>query len=330
LIILIDYFFAIIGLFFSGNYFNQVSINNLILIGLIILFLSFFSIRILKFFIKKNYNYINLSLSINKNYNVLTIVGISVIFFSILINIMALPDFWRADLYPLKNYVFNRSYFVPFIGFIFIISGILNRTNFELKKINNLNIFYSSKTILLLLWVLFSGTLIIINKNSRSPKFPVLINSQWQTLSKEIDTNNSVCVPINPLGWIYQRNCKIYSSNISWANQYYFNKLDKNEVIYFLTESSDLKVQSLSFLIEPDVKMSNISADLYLYLKNNSIIKIHKSDFYRKQSLLFFYFKDQISMNKIKYIKLVLSPNTRLGFEVKSKDIAIMWLLTNG
>jgi hypothetical protein len=77
--------------------------------------------------------------------------------------------------------------------------------------------------IFFVLWFSWSGWLNKGGYISREPQSPITQNSQWQNMSDAIESGTSpLCVPIDPLGWFYMRNCKILGIQPNLAAGYTF------------------------------------------------------------------------------------------------------------
>jgi hypothetical protein len=250
-------------------------------------------------------------------------VGISVTFFVFFINSFALPNEFNLNNFNIRHNMY-RHIFPGFIGSVLIIVGITESWA-NIVKYKPIVKYFSF--ILICGWVI-SGNLIIkgIN-NSKEPKSRVGY-SHWQTMAESIQYNDdNICVPINPYGWIYSRNCK------------YLNKLDFTKGTYEFFEDTSLDIdipndikskQTIALLVNID-SANHVSTpvELYAYATTSSGEKVYFYGFNNNVST-----KSTILLNNIhkkpvsNIIKLELTSNIPLKYWIKSGNDkpSISWL----
>lgn len=203
----IKYFIGFLGLFFSGR---DNSAEHSVLIGLGI---SLFCMIVL--FKRSN------------NASALILVGLSLLFSNVLINSFTLSDSWNLDMARLAGLQLYRHTIVCFFGVVLIVVGIvcafLSENNERTKFIKVMPPF------LFLIWFYFSGWFAIMGLINRSPASPVINNSQWQKMAYIIDSGMPVCVPIDPLGWLFGRNCVQLNSDINLGKPYSYKNSSMDE-----------------------------------------------------------------------------------------------------
>ncbi|VEB38803.1 Uncharacterised protein [Legionella sainthelensi] len=203
----IKYFLGFLGFFFAGK---AVSVEFSILRGLgIILFC------IIVLCIKRN------------NASALILVGLILLFSNVLINSFTLSDYWNLNMARLMAGQLYRHNIVCFFGVVLIVVGsictFLSDNNERIKFLKAVPPF------LFLIWFYFSGWYTIMGLMNRSPNSPIIDNSQWQKMAYIIDSGGPVCVPINPFGWIFGRNCFQLNPDISWGKPYSYKNFSTNE-----------------------------------------------------------------------------------------------------
>jgi hypothetical protein len=201
-----EYFFGFLGGYVIGQTF-QITKYFLIFIGVIIFCISGFVI-----FNKK------------RNSGALIIIGLSLLFFNVLLNSFALSDSWNRDMTRLDGIPIYRHIIVGFFGCILVVSGLFSAlTN---QKISEPGGFFRKNlgAMLFFVWFIGSGWLPFAEKVSREPSSPAINNSQWQSMSKVIDSDESVfCVPIDPFSWqggVYGRNCSLLNPSMNMGQEY--------------------------------------------------------------------------------------------------------------
>jgi hypothetical protein len=188
----ISYSLIYIGNNFVG-YGNHLASNSLLKIGIIIVIFALFTL-----YIKR------------KNSNILIVIGLSIMFFTYFINSFALSYLFNMNPYYV-NHSMMRWVFPGFMGSLLLLTGILESWG-HIMKYKPL-IKYFSFT-LILMWIIFGS---LIKKGINNSGSPTLVFSNWQTMARSIEVNDdNSCVPIDPYGWMYSRNCK-YLSKINFS-----------------------------------------------------------------------------------------------------------------
>lgn len=197
------YFFGFLGGYITGQTF-QMNKYFLMLTGLFVFFISGLVI-----FKKKCKS------------NVLIIVGLSLLFFNVLLNSFALSDMWNLDMTRLDGIPVYRHIIVGFFGCILVASGLFSAlTNQKIPESAGI-LRRNLGPVLFFVWFIASGWLSFAGKVSREPSSPIINNSQWQRMALAIDSGVSpLCVPIDPWfkgsSWMYQRNCGLLKPAPVW------------------------------------------------------------------------------------------------------------------
>ena len=195
------YFFGFLGGYMFGPN-SQLYKNVSTLAGLFICFASGFVL-----FKKRN------------NAGALVLVGFSLLFFNVLLNCFVLSDAWNGGMAPLADLPVDRHIIVGFFGCVLASAGLFasltDGTFSKSKFLATINF----GSLIFIVWFVGSGWLSFGGKISRDPGSPITKNSQWQNMALAIDSGASpLCVPIDPLGWIYSRNCTLFNPEIDWMN----------------------------------------------------------------------------------------------------------------
>ena len=207
----IEYFLGFIGKIGLGPFFHKLPVSTSIYIGLVL-----FSLMIL------------LILWRRKAPGILALIGLTLIFFQSMINVFAMNVSWNQDLFHLQHFTLNRTIILMFFGMALAFSGILALfpANVAFLQRNKITL----PVFLFVFWFVCSGWAIRGPKISKSPPFPSIHSSQWQHMSSLIDSNISpLCVPIDPLGWYYLRNCQQLNPVLNVQTPITFDSLSLKE-----------------------------------------------------------------------------------------------------
>ncbi|GKS69785.1 hypothetical protein W03_17890 [Nitrosomonas sp. PY1] len=186
----IEYALGFIGKIGIGPFFRELPASTSIYIGMML-----FSLMILFILWRR------------KASGVLALIGLSLLFFQSMINVFAMNVSWNQDLLHLQQLALNRTIILMFFGMALALSGVfaLFTINVALLQRNKMTI----SVFLFVFWFVCSGWAAWGVKISKSPSFRAIYSSQWQHMASLIDSNVSpLCVPIDPAGWYYLRNCR--------------------------------------------------------------------------------------------------------------------------
>ena len=238
-------------LFFLGKYFlGQALSLNLglsIVLGLIILCYILFPLS------KKR-----------AESNPLILVGLLLLFFNSFLGSFILNDYSNLA-NSTSNHVMRRHTFVGFIGFILIFLGLCKNAPKKFQK--------ESATILFTIWLIFSGWIaygITITKDPTSTEAEI---SQWQKMSEKIDSKPDIlCVPINPIGWMYSRNCNFIGHLSFWNHPTFLLKNSLSFSIKTPPELSEKILSAAGILLKPiSGKETFIEVAMAIRMKNGEV-----------------------------------------------------------
>lgn len=173
----------------------------------------------------------------------LTYIGLSIIGGNFFLNCFALSDQWNISMERLNGLPVYRHVIPCFFSCLLIAAELIERQT-HIKK----------KTLIFTLWFGLSGWFSFGLGLSKEPGLIVLGNSQWQKNAIPIDTFKGevgpVCVPINPLGWIYGINCSLLNTDVNWGQSFTFKdkgskELTQNLIKYNIRWPEDLNTKKL-------------------------------------------------------------------------------------
>jgi hypothetical protein len=173
---------------------------------------------------------------IKRKANALVIIGLSLLFFNVLLNTFALSGDWNRDLAQLTGAP-HQHIIVGFFGCVMVVAGVLaSITDFVFSK-SRLPAANAFAALAFSAWFAGSGWIATGMQMSRYPDFPLVDNSQWQTMAHAIDSGVSpLCVPLNPVGWMYTRDCEIlYPSDLIGPQDFHFEHVPPDNDAYSLT-----------------------------------------------------------------------------------------------
>jgi hypothetical protein len=243
-----------------------------------------------------------------------------------LINTVAVSTTFGSN-YSLLNGMPLFRYMIPIIdvGILLLIGTMLNcvylltlnssqiSTKLSWKLIGN-----AAVGLILIQGVFFSS------KNIQEPISPALFNSQWSRMATVFDSGKPVCIPVDPAGWTYGRQCRLLNSDFNWINfgGYEQTLVVRNEIPFALDLPRDnnwVELQSLGILVKPLSSQNALgSAQLDIKLNNNKnlVVKtIQRSN--SSGFLLFFLLSDPVPFSDIVSISFEASNDLILGLNSK-------------
>lgn len=199
----VKYFFGFLGGYVVGHA-HKMSSNFSILAGFTIFITSGFVI------FKKRHKA-----------GALILIGLSLLFFNVLLNCFALSDSWNRDMKILGELPVYRHIIIGFFGCVLVVVGLLTSLTDAMLASSQSRLFISLGAVFFLIWFVATGWLSFGVKISREPISPVINNSQWQSMSKVIDSSETTfCVPIDPFSWLYGKNCMLLNPSMNFGQEY--------------------------------------------------------------------------------------------------------------
>ena len=169
----------------------------------------------------------------------LLVVGLSLLFWNLLLNCFALSDTWNLDMARLQGAPIYRHIIVGFFGVVLMVASLAALLS-ERRRESSGALRASLGAVLMLAWLAGSGWLAFAGALNRVPGLPTTQNSQWQQMAQAIDAGVPVCVPVDPLGWMYGIQCKQLNPEITRENSYRFAALPTGGAgSYFLAPPPD-------------------------------------------------------------------------------------------
>lgn len=201
------------------------------------------------------------------NANTLIVIGFSLLFFNTLLNTFALSDTWNRHVTQLAEMRLQRHIIVGYFGCILIIVSLIDALTKTWQKKNAVT---NIGAIIFMAWFVGTGWLSFSEKNSKEPASPAIHNSQWQNMSTNIDLSTSpLCVPIDPLGWIYSKNCAFLNTMPNWN---YGTHVINTSITLKPRNFLNKTLVATAFLIKPlSNKKTFIRAEMTITLKNGHI-----------------------------------------------------------
>lgn len=287
-----NYFFGFLGAYVIGHTF-QLSKYFLMMTGLFIFCISGFI-----FFYKKC------------NSGALIIIGLSLLFFNVLLNSFALSDRWNTDMRELDSIRVYRHIIVGFFGCILVVSGFFSAlTNHKITEPGGF-LRKNLGAILFFVWFIGSGWFSYGQLVSREPSSPRINNSQWQSMASAIDSGVSpLCVPTDPWGWMYSRNCGFLKPIPQWDN----GLISISSPLFFdLTPPSSISDKTLlatAVLVKPfSIRKVFVEVQMIIKLVDGSIKYYSDAkDLNPSGGLLMLEGKESIAIKNISSVRLIFN-----------------------
>jgi hypothetical protein len=203
--------------------------------------------------------------------NSLLLIGLSLLVMNSLLNTFALSDQWNDSMDHLPGVPLYRHTIVSFFGAVLIVTGWICSVfsaspSWASRKTN------WAAPIALLVWFGVSGWAQFAFSINKGPGALAFNNSQWKGMSSAIDSGGPVCVPIDPLGWQFIRECTNFTPQISWGMQFDYRLLPNNGstvAVVLPSATQGRRILSSSVLMKPEtLNTSIVQASLVFHLKS--------------------------------------------------------------
>lgn len=264
----------------------------------------------------------------------LIIVGLSLLFSNVLLNAFALSDIWNIKMEMLAGRApLYRHIIVGYFGVVMVIVGLIEMYA-HLEKPRKRLPFNVPAPLLFVLWFLLSGWLPFSWKINRIPTSPVLNNSQWQEMASTIVSSDSVCIPIDPFGWMFTKNCSQLNPEMSWAKPIEYRPLQQQKNYFSLTLTPPTSIDkknliSMAVLAKPDASTTSVKAETVLAMKDGSVrILSAIRQLPASGGLLMFLIEGTIPLVDIDSITLKFNDPISIGFAPgePGDNTAVLWM----
>jgi hypothetical protein len=240
----------------------------------------------------------------------LLVVGLSLLFFNVLLNSFALSDEWTRDMAKLDGIPVYRHIIVGFFGSILIVSGLFSALTSQ-RFLESLGFLGKNLgAMLFIVWFIQSDWLLFSGKASREPGFPMVTNSRWQHMAFAIDSGVSpLCVPIDPKGWVYQANCNFLEQNKVWSDNYILINDNLSLDATPPSSISDKTLLAAAILVKPfSTKRSSVEVKMIIKLNDGSVKYYSDArDLNSSGGMMFLTGKDSIAIRNISSVRLMFN-----------------------
>jgi len=262
--------------------------------------------------------------------NALVLVGLSLIFSNVLLNSFTLPSVWTIEINNLNGLPLYRHVIVAYSGVILVVVGLITHIE-NLRFTTKNNLLQNMSIFIFLLWFISTGWMKLGLGISKEPSSPTLDNSHWQTLSSLVDSpEQTVCVQINPIQWVYGRNCKVINQGLVWGTNQ-FKKVDKKLITFELEKIKqqkikELNIQSFSILIKPNsYRKTFIEAVAVLKTTDGRNFEFFgQANILPSGGTLLFTTSKLLLVKNVSKIKIIF--NSQVEIAVKENTPAILWM----
>lgn len=269
----------------------------------------------------------------------LIIIGFLLIYFNLLINIFAIPTTWGSDLSHLKSLPVYRHNIISIFGLYLFVYGFFVAFSFNFKHIIKFNFLNIYAIAIFCLWTILTGWLSRSFEMNKQPSFPVLNSSYWKDLSPVLDNKNiqsPICIPLNPLGWVYSRGCSLLNPEINWTTGYYFDmstifSAEKMLLIKIPANVTNNNLISFAVVVRPfNYMQTYLTANAYIYIKGGRDVKIYSGSRNLKidGGIILFGGSESIPLSSIEKIEVSFSTPVQVGYyDIKgSSEMGILWM----
>jgi len=269
--------------------------------------------------------------------NALILVGLSLLFFNILLNVFGLSDEWNITALrnltyvPLERHIIS-GYFGTILMIVGLIATCINRRMDQERSWSK----YVGPMIFLS-WFVLSGWFEasrLINTDSFVKNESMIHAGLWTSMADAIDSQYAVGVPLATLGWIFQKNCVQMNSEIRTLVNYKFKStsMEDDTSVIFLEplRTTYNNLISLTVLVRPKgVQSLLVSAKTILKMKDETIkYLVGSRQLPASGGLLMLTSRESIPINDIQSITIKFDMPIEMGFiPEKSKDHPIiLWI----
>lgn len=267
--------------------------------------------------------------------NALLLTGSGLLLFNVVLNCFVLTDMWNLNMARLEGAPVYRHIIVGYMGVVLIVTALFVRLDDGLSRKRGYLAGLGSA--LFVVWFVMSGWLFRGVQISATPGAPVLDNSSWVPMSPIIDSSEPVCVPINPIGWVYGRDCGLLNPEIgaAFAAGLVFYPADMQGSIAtinvpLLPKNTGKRLLSLAVLAKPGEGLSHdVSAKAVIAMKDGGTRVLQgRRRLPGSGGLVLMTAKRDIAFDEIEALKIEVDGVNAFGF-VAGRDPAepaLLWM----
>jgi hypothetical protein len=263
----------------------------------------------------------------------LLIVGLSLLFSNTLLNTFALSDSWNINNVGLVGTAPYRHILVGYFGVVLVITGLIE-TYAHHKSSSKQGMWRVQAPSMFLIWFVLSGWIFYSWKIGRQPVSPVLYNSQWQEQASSIKSAEALCIPIDPFGWVYKKNCWQLNPEMSWAKTIEYRPLSRHGEYFTITLESPATGEyknliSIAVLVKAPVSDLDVKGELVLKMKDGSFNSSEGNHLlHRAGGLIMFTPEKTVPLEAIESVTLKFHSLVNIGF-VSHEPVnnpAVIWM----
>jgi hypothetical protein len=201
-------------------------------------------------------------------------VALSMAFCAMLINCFALPASFNRTMSALAGLPVHRQTIVNLFAALIILGTVVGSfISSESGRFGNQA--SAAGAVLFLGGLILSGWVAAIQTRATQGSSPITNNSHWNPLAAAIETGKfPLCVPIDPFGWIWRRDCEILNKteNLSWLAPRAFRTIGVSEAgtrieLTLPPELANASLQSVGILMKPlSIQPARIHASIVMNL----------------------------------------------------------------
>lgn len=206
--------------------------------------------------------------------NALIVIGGLAIAFNMLINALALSDSWTSAMTQLPSPGIYRHIMAAMFGAVLIVTGLVMNLLQPAATVLSGN---RSRIAIILFgcWFVMAGWADQAGRLNQQPVFPALNASYWKSMGALVQSGAPVCVPINPLGWHFERGCSVLSSGLSWGIPLHFQAVPRSAgragLELPVPDLPGRSVQAIGIAVKPEVPgMESVMGRVVLTLKDGT------------------------------------------------------------
>jgi len=270
--------------------------------------------------------------------NALVLVGLSLLFFNVLLNVFGLSDEWNITaLRNLSDVPIQRHIIGGYFGTILMIVGLIAAyTNRRIDPERSWSNYVGP--IIFLSWFVLSGWFTASRPIDFFAKDESMMHAGlWTSMADAIDSQDALGVPVAPLGWVFQKNCVLMNSEklplMTYPYKFKSSSMKDDTSIIFLEPPHTTYKYLISFavLIRPKgVQSLSVNATAVVKMKDGITQYLVGARQLPATSggLLMLTGRESISLKDIQSITIKFNMPIEMGyFSEKAKDQPIiLWL----
>lgn len=280
----------------------------------------------------------------------LLVVGASLVFFTMLIDCFTFSSLFTRDMPMLSVPVFDRRYVVAVVGGLLLMAGLIAAVLESPRLVGPLTrlargagsvrvtrvALTAAAALVFFAWFASTGWLrysAAVNQPLGLPRGDV---SQWEAQADVLRSDEPVvCVPVDPFGWVYGRNCdSLYQTQVTpavygWAVPDAVDGGGSTVTLQVPAEVREAQLASLALMVQPPSGITDVTSTAVLTTRDGDTVELGaEADLGPSGGLMQFVAVPTSTVTGVESVTITFDRDVRVGsaHAEDATDAIVLWM----